>query len=136
MSICTLRAARIFPSDSVKTYACYVDINGRDNSDGSVPANNKGWESRYTVLTNLWEKNSMTERSFDIEARYYVGEQTQIQSFEINLERIPTLADLQVFGSGTRLPMEFALTGEYSSLPLPKALSSHPSPFFPITEFS
>ena len=34
------------PSDSVKTYACYVDINGRDNSDGSVPANNKGWESR------------------------------------------------------------------------------------------
>ena len=37
------------PSDSVKTYACYVDINGRDNSDGSVPANNKGWESRYTV---------------------------------------------------------------------------------------
>ena len=42
----------------------------------------------------------MTERSFDIEARYYVGEQTQIQSFEINLERIPTLADLQVFGSG------------------------------------
>lgn len=79
----------------------------------------------------------MTERSFDIEARYYVGEQTQIQSFEINLERIPTLADLQVFGSGTRLPMEFApLPANTPSLPLPKALSFHPSPFFPITEFS
>lgn len=72
----------------------------------------------------------MTERSFDIEARYYVGEQTQIQSFEINLERIPTLADLQVFGSGTRLPIEFApLTRRI----LPhyrcrKALSFHPFP--------
>ena len=117
------------PSDSVKTYACYVDINGRDNSDGSVPANNKGWESRYTVLTNLWKKNSMTERSFDIEARYYVGEQTQIQSFEINLERIPTLADLQVFGSGTRLPMEFApLTGEYSLTTVAESVVISPFP--------
>ncbi|MGN0825821.1 MAG: hypothetical protein ACI4NK_05400, partial [Christensenellales bacterium] len=117
------------PSDSVKTYACYVDINGRDNSDGSVPANNKGWESRYTVLTNLWEKNSMTERSFDIEARYYVGEQTQIQSFEINLERIPTLADLQVFGSGTRLPIEFApLTGEYSLTTVAESVVISPFP--------
>lgn len=120
------------PSDSVKTYACYVDLNGRDNSDGSVPANNKGWESRYTVLTNLWEKNSMTERSFDIEARYYVGEQTQIQSFEINLERIPTLADLQVFGSGTRLPMEFApLTGEYSLTTVAESVVISPFPVLP-----
>lgn len=71
----------------------------------------------------------MTERSFDIEARYYVGEQTQIQSFEINLERIPTLADLQVFGSGTRLPIEFApLTGEYSLTTVAESVVISPFP--------
>lgn len=96
------------PADTVKTYACYVDINGKDNSDGSVPANNKGWESSYTVLTNLWQKNSMDEREFDLEARYAVGEQTQIQSFRLIFERIPTLESLSISGNGTVIPMQFA----------------------------
>lgn len=117
------------PADSVKTYACYVDINGKDNSDGSVPANNKGWESRYTVLTNLWAKNSMTERSFDIEARYFVGEQTLIQSFEVSFERIPTLASLDVFGGGTQLPVDFSpLTDTYALSTVSDSIVIFPEP--------
>lgn len=96
------------PADTVKTYACYVDINGRDNSDGSVSANNKGWESSYTVLTNLWQKNSMDEREFDLEARYAIGNQMQIQSFRLVFERIPTLETLSISGNETVIPMQFS----------------------------
>ena len=70
-------------------------------------ANDRSWNSQNTKLSNLL-KNGMDGRTFYLEAQYPVADgTTQIQSFEMAVNRVPTLQSLAVTADGTRLPISF-----------------------------
>lgn len=68
---------------------------------------NRSWESTSTAITYLVQQG-MEGGRFPLEA-YYVDANgyTQIQSYDLTLERTPTLASLGVTAEGTVLPVEF-----------------------------
>ena len=80
----------------------YTGVNGLDYSQVA-----RSWESTATALTYILEQN-MTGAAFRLEAQYTddSGYQ-QIQSYEMKLERTPTLAELTVMADGTVLPVSF-----------------------------
>ena len=89
-------------ADTTKLRTIYVGLNGTDFSTIS-----RSWESTATALTYLLGQN-MTGAEFRLEAQYVDDRgHTQIQSYEMKLERTPTLAALTVTADGTRLPVSF-----------------------------
>lgn len=69
--------------------------------------NDRSWNSLNTKLTNLL-KNGMDGRTFYLEAQYPATDgTTQIQSFEMVINRVPTLKSLTVTADGTKLPIAF-----------------------------
>ncbi|MBQ8975602.1 MAG: PQQ-binding-like beta-propeller repeat protein, partial [Oscillospiraceae bacterium] len=98
--------------DSNTTYlrAIYVDTNGVDRSHDV-----ESWNSRASTLISLLEAN-MQGRTFDLEAQYATADNTtQIQSYTITVDRVPTLISLTASAENTVLPLEFdPQTYEYS----------------------
>lgn len=70
-------------------------------------ANDRSWNSLNTKLTNLL-KTGMDGRTFYLEAQYPAADgTTQIQSFEMVVNRVPTLKSITVMADGTKLPIDF-----------------------------
>ncbi|MDO4489060.1 MAG: PQQ-binding-like beta-propeller repeat protein [Eubacteriales bacterium] len=95
---------------NTKLRTVYTGTNGKDMS-----TTNRSWNSTATALTYLITQG-MEGRSFELEAQF-TGEDgnMQIQSYTINVNRVPTLTGLSVTADGTKLPLEFnPKTKEYS----------------------
>ena len=88
--------------ETTKLKTRYTGVNGADYS-----GINRSWESTATALTYLL-KQEMVGADFRLEAQYVDSNgHTQIQSYEMRLERTPTLKGLTVVADGTVLPVEF-----------------------------
>lgn len=88
--------------ETTKLKTRYTGVNGADYS-----GINRSWESTATALTYLL-KQEMVGADFHLEAQYVDSNgHTQIQSYEMRLERTPTLKGLTVVADGTVLPVEF-----------------------------
>ena len=80
----------------------YTGVNGLDYSGVA-----RSWESTATALTYLVSPG-MTGTGFRLEAQYTGADgYTMIQSYEMAIERTPTLASLQAVAEGTVLPLTF-----------------------------
>lgn len=89
--------------DKTKLRTIYTGVNGNDFSNHS-----RSWESTATALTYL-VKQGMTGAGFSLEAQYVDSSgHTQIQNYQMEVERIPTLASLKVSAQGTVLPLDFS----------------------------
>ncbi len=78
------------------------------NGVSYATANDRSWNSYNTKLSNLLQPG-MEGRNFCLEAQYPAEDgTTQIQSFEIQIRRVPTLRSLTVIAEGTELPIEFS----------------------------
>ena len=89
-------------SAATKLRTIYVGTNGEDFSDVS-----RSWESTSTALTYLVEPGMAGVR-FQLEAQYVDGNgHKQIQSYDLTLERTPTLESLVVSADGIVLPVIF-----------------------------
>lgn len=87
---------------ATKLRTIYTGVNGLDYATVS-----RSWNSTSTALTYL-VRQGMEDIDFRLEAQYADGNgHTQIQSYEISLERTPTLSALKVVAEGTVLPVEF-----------------------------
>ena len=96
------QGAEIPDRDKTKLRTIYTGVNGNDFSIFA-----RSWESTATALTYLLEQG-MEGIRFPMEAQYVdASGHTQIQSYEMLLERVPTLASLTVSAEGTILPMDF-----------------------------
>ena len=88
--------------EKTKLRTIYTGVNGTDYAN-----HNLSWESVATALVYL-VKQGMSGTSFPLEAQYVdASGHTQIQSYEMTLERVPTLTGLTVSAEGTVLPMAF-----------------------------
>ena len=89
-------------TQTTKLRTIYTGVNGADYSQVT-----RSWESTATALTYLVAQG-MEGRDFRLEAQYTDGRgHMQIQSYEMKLERTPTLAALSVVGDGTVLPIGY-----------------------------
>lgn len=89
-------------SAATKLRTIYVGTNGEDFSNVS-----RSWESTSTALTYLVEPGMAGVR-FQLEAQYVDSNgHTQIQSYDLTLERTPTLESLVVSADGVVLPVIF-----------------------------
>lgn len=96
------QGADIPDREKTKLRTIYTGVNGNDFS-----THIRSWESTATALTYLVEQG-MTGTRFPLEAQYVdASGHTQIQSYEMILERVPTLASLTVSAEGTLLPLTF-----------------------------
>lgn len=81
-------------------YAVYTGFDGNDRSQF-----NHGWNGmqnlQYVVEAGL------EGRTFQLEGRYTNGSQTMIQSYDVEIIRVPTLTDITIIGDGTILPINF-----------------------------
>ena len=91
------------PSSShTKLRTIYTGTNGIDYSTIS-----RSWESSQTAL-NYLVRQGMEDTNFLLEAQYLdENAHLRIQSYEISIERVPTLASLVVSAEGTILPLEY-----------------------------
>ena len=95
--------------DGTKLYGVY------EGTDGVYYGNTqKSWSSNAASLSALIGQG-MGERTFTLEARYASGGgETQIQSYTVVVQRIPTLSELKVTEENTALPLKFdPLTNSY-----------------------
>ncbi len=82
----------------------YTGVNSGTSYD---TANDRSWNSLNTKLSNLL-KTGMDGRTFYLEAQYPASDgTTQIQSFEMVVNRVPTLKSITVMADGTKLPIDF-----------------------------
>ena len=91
------------PNESTtKLRTIYTGTNGKNMS-----ATTRSWDSTTTALTYLVTPG-MEGRTFELEAQYTdEAGYTQIQSYTITVNRVPTLKFLTVTAEGTRLPLDF-----------------------------
>ena len=88
--------------DTTRLRTVYQGVNGIDYSGVT-----RSWESTATALTYLLTQG-MTGAALDLEAQYTDRRgHIQIQSYEMALERTPTLESLTVIADGTVLPLAF-----------------------------
>lgn len=88
--------------EETKLRSIYMGTDGMDKS--GTP---RSWESLQTALTYLLTEG-MSGRVFSVEAQYTDAKgYTQIQSYAMSIERIPTLSELKVIADGTVLPLAF-----------------------------
>lgn len=88
----------------------YTGTDGEDYSETT-----RSWNSKYTSVSYLISKG-MEGKTFSLEAQY-TGEDgyRMIQSYEVEIRRVPTLSALSVTAGGTRLYLEFDPgTAEYA----------------------
>lgn len=89
-------------ASTTKLRTIYTGTNGLDYSSVT-----RSWESTATALTYL-VKQGMEGAAFRLEAQYEDSNgHTQIQSYEAQIVRTPTLKALTVTADGTVLPLEF-----------------------------
>lgn len=89
-------------AENTKLRTVYTGTNGVDYANTS-----RSWESSATALTYLVTPG-MEGTEFPLEARYTdENGHLQIQSYEMRIERTPTLSALSVTAEGTVLPMAF-----------------------------
>ena len=87
-------------TDKTKLYGVYVGLDGKDYSN-----NSRSWASNSATLASLLGQG-MEGRSFALEARYEMsGGITQIQSYNVEIRRYPTLKSLSVSDGDTMLPL-------------------------------
>ena len=112
-------------ASAVKLKTVYTGTNGADMSE-----TNRSWESRKTMLAFLLTPGC-TPAGFTLEARYAAPDGfTQIQSYEVEIERIPTLSDLKIYGDGTMLPLAFdPLTDAYEATSIWDSFTVDAAPF-------
>ena len=98
------------PSTDAKLYGVYTGTNGTDYGNTA-----KAWASYAASLPYLFAQG-MGERTFPLEARYTSDDgATQIQSYTVILERVPTLKSLAVVEENTTLPLTFdPMTNSYT----------------------
>lgn len=88
--------------DSTELWAVYTSFNGDKKRDIK-----RSWESTASSLTGAVKKGVYGNEIL-LEARYEIAEGiTQIQTYTINIDRIPTLSMLSVSAEGTVLKMDF-----------------------------
>lgn len=113
--------------DETKTRlrAIYTDTAGIDRSTTA-----RSWESTECALRALVAPGC-EERIFTIEAQYETADGcTQIQSYTMQIVRVPTLSSLTVTADGTRLPLNFTPEGlEYSLQTVSEAVTVEAQPF-------
>lgn len=80
----------------------FVDVNGNDCAN--IP---REWDDPRVSLFRILD-NGLEGRVFSLEARYTMGDCTQIQSYAVTLHRTPTLSRLAVTVDGVVQPMEFS----------------------------
>lgn len=92
--------------DQNKTYlrTIYTSIDGRDFSNS-----NRSWANStgtYGNYLNALVDEGMEGRTFSIEAQYKNSEShTQIQSYEIEIIRVPTLKDMTIESEGSQISL-------------------------------
>lgn len=111
--------------DTTKLRTAYIGVNGSDYSEVA-----RSWESTATALTYLVQPG-MIGKEFRLEAQYTdENGHTQIQSYQMTLERTPTLSALRVVAEGTVLPLEFdPLTYSYRVTTVSDQLEITAAPF-------
>lgn len=111
--------------DTTKLRTIYTGLNGIDYSDTA-----RSWESTETALTHL-VKQGMEGANFRLEAQYFDDNaHTQIQSYDMLIERSPTLASLVVTGDGTILPVAYdPVTYSYEITTVSDSLDIEAEPF-------
>lgn len=88
--------------EKTKLRTIYVGVDGRDQSETS-----RSWESTTTALAYMVSPG-LKGRKFPLEARYTGSDgYTMIQSYDLDIVRVPTLTELKVESEGTVLPMSF-----------------------------
>ena len=93
-------------TSATRLYAVYTGTDGADHSD--TP---RAWSSTSASLPALFAPG-MEGVTFRLEARYAPETgMTQIQSYDMVLERTPTLRALSVWEGETRLPLSFDPVG-------------------------
>lgn len=112
-------------SENTKLKTIYTGTNRFDYS-----VYNRSWESTATALTYL-VRQGMDGAAFRLEAQYVDGNgHTQIQSYDMTIERTPTLASLTVTADGTVLPVEFdPVTDTYEVITVSDNLEITAKPF-------
>lgn len=112
-------------ADSTKLYSAYV---GTDDIDYGKKALN--WSSTAATLKGLVAVGT-EDRTFTLEARYPMEDGTaQIQSYNMEIQRVPTLAALKVNSEGTQLPLSFdPLTNAYTVTTVADTLDITAVPF-------
>ena len=89
-------------ANTTRLRTIYKGVNGVDYSEVS-----RSWKSTATALTYILKQN-MVGAQFRLEAQYTDDSgYHQIQSYDVKLERTPTLAGLTVIADGTVLPVVF-----------------------------
>ncbi len=88
-------------SDKTKLYGVYIGIDGKDYSNTK-----KSWGSNTATLASLIHQG-MDERTFTLEARYDMGDGlVQIQSYNVEIRRVPTLTSLSILDGSTAMPLK------------------------------
>ena len=110
---------------TTKLRTIYTGTTGSDYSEVS-----RSWESIETALLYLL-KQDMNGADFRLEAQYADSNgHTQIQSYQMKLERTPTLAALKVAAEGTVLPVAFdPVTYSYEVVTVSDELEIDAEPF-------
>ena len=81
----------------------YVDTNGEDRSERNITWTKAGGETWQTLLYYV-VKEGLEGRTFDLEAQYdHPDGYTMIQSYEVEMNRAPSLTKFAVYSGGTRL---------------------------------
>ena len=82
---------------------CYIGVEGTDYSE-----TNKSWNSTTVAMANLVQPG-MEGRRFSLIGRYEDAQgYAMIQSYQMELLRVPTLSSLAVSGGGIQLPLAFS----------------------------
>ena len=112
-------------ADSTRLYSAYV---GTDDIDYGKKALN--WSSTAATLKGLVAVGT-EDRTFTLEARYPMEDGTvQVQSYNMEILRVPTLSALTVTAEGTQLPLSFdPLTKEYTVTTVADTLDITAVPF-------
>lgn len=105
----------------------YTGTNGADMAE--VP---RSWNSTRTLLSYLLAKGC-GGASLTLEAQYRNAQgHLQVQSRNVEIERIPTLSALTLWDGGTQVYFPFApLTNDYTVTALQKDLGVQAQPFLP-----
>ena len=87
---------------TTRLYGVYTGTDGHDYSEDA-----RAWSSTSASLPALFSPG-MEGRSFRLEARYVLSSgMTQIQSYDMAINRTPTLSALTVTEENTQLPLSF-----------------------------
>jgi len=122
-----LKAEQGAVPDSASTIlrTLYTDTDGGDSSEIA-----RSWNSSSTRLSGLLEQGTQG-RDFTIEARYTGSDgYLQVQSYQLTVRRLPTLASLTVSEQGANLLADFdGLQTSYQLTTAASSLTLNPVPF-------